>query len=221
VSVAIRATAQALFIVLVLGGILFGIAQRLDWLNAWLLIDIYAIFLLLALIWAPPALIEERSRVAPNTKAWDKIILILNGVLLLALLGVAALDAGRVRHEMPFVATAIGIVAAICSGAVILSTVTSNPYLSRVARIQDDRGQTVITTGPYRFVRHPMYSALILLMFAIALILGSSLALIPAFLIGVLYVIRAALEDRMLRNELAGYSKYAARVRYRLIPGIW
>ena len=220
-SVAIRATAQALFIVLVLAGILFGIAQRLDWLNAWLLIAIYVVFLTLALIWAPPALIEERSRVAPNTKGWDKIILILNGVLLLAFLGVAALDAGRFRHEMPFVATAIGIVAAICSGAVILSTVTSNPYLSRVARIQDDRGQTVITTGPYRFVRHPMYSALILLMFAIALILGSSLALIPAFVIGVLYVIRAALEDRMLRNELAGYSEYAARVRYRLIPGIW
>ena len=224
-SVAVRATLQAVVIVIALGAILFGIAGRFDWGGAWLLIVFYAFFLAATLVWAirnAPDLIKERSRIAPNAKRWDKVILLLNGILLLALLSVAALDAGRYRWStMPMAMTLIGVAVAALSGMVISWTLVSNPFLSRVARIQDDRQQTVVTTGPYRFVRHPMYAALIVLMFAIALILGSRYALIPAAAIAVLYVVRTSLEDRMLRKELAGYADYAARVRYRLIPLVW
>jgi len=100
-------------------------------------------------------------------------------------------------------------------------TLMENAYLSRWARIQQDRGQRVVTTGPYRIIRHPMYAAIILLMICIPLELGSFWALILGVLIGVLFVIRTVLEDRMLIDELDGYIEYSHRVRYRLFPRIW
>ncbi len=97
----------------------------------------------------------------------------------------------------------------------------TNAYLSRFARIQDDRGQQVVTTGPYRYVRHPMYAAVIPFILCIALILGSWWALVPGAIIAILFVVRTALEDRMLQEELPGYKAYAQHVRYRLLPGVW
>ena len=97
----------------------------------------------------------------------------------------------------------------------------TNTYLSRVARIQEDRGQVVVMAGPYKYVRHPMYIGIILLFLSIPLALGSWWALIPGVGIGILFVIRTAKEDQMLRSELSGYADYSNRVRYRLVPGIW
>jgi len=88
-------------------------------------------------------------------------------------------------------------------------------------RIQDERGQVVVTTGPYNYVRHPMYVGTITAIFCIPLVLGSYWALIPAVLIDILFVMRSAMEDRTLMEELPGYKEYASRVRYRLFPGIW
>jgi hypothetical protein len=93
--------------------------------------------------------------------------------------------------------------------------------LSRFARIQDDRGHIVVTSGPYGYVRHPMYAGVIVLFLCIPLVLGSWLALLPGAANAVLMVIRARQEDRMLRAELGGYEAYAHRVRYRLLPGVW
>jgi protein-S-isoprenylcysteine O-methyltransferase Ste14 len=90
-----------------------------------------------------------------------------------------------------------------------------------VVRIQTDRGQTVVSDGPYRYVRHPGYASSLLAMLAIPLALGSWWALIPAALVGALYVLRTALEDRTLQAELPGYRDYAEHVRYRLLPGVW
>ncbi|MEA3440657.1 MAG: isoprenylcysteine carboxylmethyltransferase family protein, partial [Chloroflexota bacterium] len=100
-------------------------------------------------------------------------------------------------------------------------TFASNPYLSEQVRIQDDRGHEVVSDGPYRFVRHPMYVGIIVTVLCVPLVLGSLLALIPAVLIVVLFVIRTALEDRTLQEELEGYQAYARRVKYRLVPYIW
>jgi protein-S-isoprenylcysteine O-methyltransferase Ste14 len=97
----------------------------------------------------------------------------------------------------------------------------TNTYLSRFARIQDDRGHTVVTSGPYGYVRHPMYAGVIVLFLCIPLVLGSWLALLPGAANAVLMVTRARQEDRMLRAELGGYEAYAHRVRYRLLPGVW
>ncbi|MCJ7623699.1 MAG: isoprenylcysteine carboxylmethyltransferase family protein, partial [Anaerolineaceae bacterium] len=100
-------------------------------------------------------------------------------------------------------------------------SMASNTYLSSYARIQDDRDQIVITMGPYQYIRHPMYAAIIIFFFCITIFLGSWWALIPGSMIVILFIIRTALEDKMLQEELEGYQDYAQRVRYRLLPGVW
>jgi protein-S-isoprenylcysteine O-methyltransferase Ste14 len=84
-----------------------------------------------------------------------------------------------------------------------------------------DRAQKVTSIGPYRFIRHPAYSAAFLLWITTGLMLESWWALVPGFLAGLMMVIRTILEDRMLIDELPGYAEYAGRVHYRLVPGIW
>ena len=96
-----------------------------------------------------------------------------------------------------------------------------NSYFSTAVRIQEDRGQRVISEGPYRVVRHPGYAGGVLVIFGSALALNSLLALVPAVIFWLVLINRTAIEDRMLQGELAGYADYAAKVRYRLIPGIW
>jgi protein-S-isoprenylcysteine O-methyltransferase Ste14 len=96
-----------------------------------------------------------------------------------------------------------------------------NRYYSAVVRVQKDRGQTVVSDGPYRFVRHPSYATGIVSSLMIPILLGSLWALIPCGLVVVGTIIRTALEDRTLQDELDGYKEYAAKVRYRLLPGVW
>ncbi len=88
-------------------------------------------------------------------------------------------------------------------------------------RIQEDRGQHVVSSGPYRFVRHPLYASSLILLPSIALLLGSGWGLVWSVLLAALIVIRTDLEDATLAKELAGYADYATKVRYRLIPGVW
>ena len=97
-----------------------------------------------------------------------------------------------------------------------------NPYFEKTARIQKDRDQKVITTGPYCYVRHPGYIGTIV-GYALAppIMLGSWWALLPALLATLSLIVRTALEDRMLQDELDGYAAYAARVRFRLVPYLW
>jgi protein-S-isoprenylcysteine O-methyltransferase Ste14 len=160
--------------------------------------------------------------VAENVKTWDKWI---NGVytfLLIVLLVVSGLDAGRFGwSSMPIQVQIVGGVMLVMAAGLIFRTLAENTYLSRWARIQDDRGQQVINSGPYAVVRHPMYAGIIVLMVGMPLALGSSWGLVPGGLIGVLYVVRTMLEDRMLHHELKGYREYANQVRYRLIPWVW
>ena len=98
---------------------------------------------------------------------------------------------------------------------------TSNKFFSSAVRIQKDRGHTVISTGPYRFVRHPGYVGLCVFTLAEPLALGSWWAFIPGGLATILVIVRTVLEGRTLQAELPGYKEYAARVRYRLLPGVW
>ncbi len=212
-------------LILIMDAILFLLAGRLDWSGAWLLTVLYLIFLLVIAVWATrnaPELLEERSRMASNVKGWDKLLMALYTIALIALLVVAALDAGRFRWTAMSPAwQALGVLGIIPCGIWLLWVTRTNAYLSRYARIQDDRGQQVVTTGPYRYVRHPMYAAVIPFILCIALILGSWWALVPGTIIVILFVIRTALEDRMLQTELPGYQEYVQRVRYRLFPGVW
>lgn len=138
------------------------------------------------------------------------------------MLVVASLDAGRFKWSpAPVALQIVGWLGLILAGRLILWVTSTNTFLSRTVRIQEERGQRVITTGPYRWVRHPMYSGVIVIMVCVPLVLGSSWALVPGVLIGILFVIRTALEDRTLQMELPGYDEYAKRIRYRLLPGVW
>jgi protein-S-isoprenylcysteine O-methyltransferase Ste14 len=212
-------------VILVMDLLLFVPAGRLDWPAAWVLSLLYGVVLLAYAVWGTlkaPDLLKERSQVAENVKIWDKVIMAVYTVLLLATLVLAGLDVGRVGwSQMAVVWQVLGLVGIVLSGGLISWTILSNAYLGRMVRIQEDRGHQVVTGGPYRYVRHPMYVGIILLFPCMTLFLGSWWASVPAGLIAILMVIRTALEDRTLRAGLPGYREYAQRVRYRLLPGVW
>ena len=220
-----RVILSLLLIAVVLAGLLFFPAGRLDWLEAWVFLIAYTAFLLLYGVWGSvrdPAQLQERRTPGANGKAWDKIILSLYSVLLVVLFPVCALDAGRFHwSSAPAAVEALGWIGLVLAGTIIFWVMTANTFASRIARIQQDRGQTVISDGPYRYMRHPMYLGNVILFASIPLALGSLWGLIPGISIGILFTLRTALEDRMLRRELSGYEEYAARTRYRLFPGIW
>jgi len=214
-----------LAVILVMDLLLFIPAGRTDWPSAWILSLLYAVFLLAYAAWGTlkaPDLLQERSRVAENVKVWDKIILSIYTLLLLAMLVLAGLSVGRVRwSHMPLALQLLSLGALFAAGGLIFWAVVTNAYLGRMVRIQEDRGHQVVTGGPYRHVRHPMYVGIILLFPGMAMFLGSWWALVSAGLIALLMVLRTTLEDRTLQAELPGYAEYAQQVRYRLLPGVW
>jgi protein-S-isoprenylcysteine O-methyltransferase Ste14 len=221
----VRVAARGFVGLAVIGGVLFALAGRTHWPEAWLFLALFAGYFSLG-IWyffrRDPNLLEERMRAAPNVPRWDRVFVRSYWILLAVLFVTASLDAGRFRwSEMPAAVQAIGAGAIIASFVPIWWCAASNRFLSSNARIQTDRGHRVVQHGPYRFVRHPMYTSLIVLTIGMALMLGSWLALAPAMLIGALFLVRTALEDRMLRNGLEGYREYADRVHERLLPGLW
>lgn len=224
-SLWLRAFLSLGLVLTTMGALLFGPAGTLAWPAAWILILTYGAFLLGFMIWGltrNPDLLRERSHVAENVKVWDKWINGLYTLLLVAILVVSGLDAGRFEWAtVPLIVQIVAGIFIVLSAWLIFQTIAENAYLSRWARIQDDRGHQVINTGPYAVVRHPMYAGIMVLMVCMPLQLGSLWGVIPGALIGVLNIVRTALEDRMLMDELDGYREYARRVRYRLIPGIW
>jgi protein-S-isoprenylcysteine O-methyltransferase Ste14 len=204
--------------------ILFGTAGRFNWPGAWTFAGIFSFFLVLVLVWGTrnaPELLDERSKVAGNVKSWDRTIIKIYNVLLIGLFILAGIDARfHWSHVAWFWQTAGGVVF-VLAGTAIFWCMRTNAFLSARARIQDDRGHTVVQSGPYQYVRHPMYAGIMVMVFGVALLLGSKWALLPAGSIGILFVVRTALEDRMLRTELPGYEEYAGKVKYRLVVGVW
>jgi protein-S-isoprenylcysteine O-methyltransferase Ste14 len=211
--------------ILLMGLVLFFSAGRLDWPAAWIFLGTYTLVILTVGVWVTrrhPEVVNERGKIAHNARSWDKILMTIYSVMILVLFAVAGLDAGRLGWSvMPIAAQIAGYVALLMAMAVTYWAMAVNPFLSTVVRIQDDRGHYVVTSGPYRYVRHPMYSAIFIMWPGIALELGSWWALIPAAVIVIIFVIRTALEDRTLQAELPGYTGYAQHVPYRLIPGVW
>jgi protein-S-isoprenylcysteine O-methyltransferase Ste14 len=216
---------RLLVLIIFLLGLLLLTAGRLDWLQAWAFSLAFGGFLLFYSLWSlrhDPEQLAERNGRKSNVKSWDRVILTLYTILLLALLVLAGLDAGRFRWAPALPALqGFGWVALVLAAALVFWTVSVNTFLSRYMRIQDERRQETVTQGPYRIIRHPMYLGVILMMLGLPLALGSTWALIPGASIGVLFIIRTALEDRTLQAELLGYRDYARKVRFRLFPGIW
>ena len=203
----------------------FGSAGTFDWPEAWLFLIFYATSVTGMVVWLKknaPELLEERMSKRKDAKTWDKIILTVYSFIVMAMVVVAGLDAVRYQWtHVPLWTKILGFSAFIPAYALVFWTVTQNPYLSEVVRIQKDRGHKVCTTGPYKYVRHPMYVGVILFVLCFPIALGSFYALILSAIIVSLFTIRTSLEDKTLHNELPGYKEYAEQVRYKLIPGIW
>jgi protein-S-isoprenylcysteine O-methyltransferase Ste14 len=207
-------------------GALFGGAGTLSWVRGWICTVLYlggTIVVPVVIIKVNPGLQERReARIHSGTKAFDKTFLCAFLPLAIALPAVAGLDSVRFAwYPMPFWTLYPGLGLFVVSTAIIVWVMVSNPHAETTVRIQDERGHAVISGGPYRFVRHPMYVGLILLYFSQALILGSTLALLIAVVVAVLFFWRTGMEDRVLRNELPGYEEYSGFTRFRLIPGVW
>lgn len=220
----LRRFVPVVFSVAITSVCLFGSVGRLDWLNAWLLLGLnfVASIVTTALLWRNPELLAERSNIKAG-KSWDKAIV---GVVVLlgpmATWITAGLDTRfHWSDGMPPVAFIVGVVVAVLAAALIAWAMRSNKFFSSVVRIQKDRGHVVVTGGPYRFVRHPGYTGMSVFTLATPLILNSRWAFAPAMATAATAVLRTALEDRTLHNELDGYADYARRVKYKLVPVIW
>jgi len=179
-------------------------------------------------LWAErrhPGLMAERAQLlrAPGVKSWDRRLAPLMGLSLgLPLFVVAGLDHRfEWSSHFPTWLNILGLVLASAGYGFAGWAFLENRFFSAVVRIQSERGHVVCDTGPYRIVRHPGYAGSVLSPFAMALALDSVWTLIPATAALVIAVVRTALEDRTLQEELPGYREYADRVRYRLIPGIY
>lgn len=156
-----------------------------------------------------------------NQKMWDKVLFTLIEVLFIAWLGLMSLDAVRFRwSQLPVWPQVAGAIILLSSFYVFFLSFRVNPYLSPAVHIQKERGQTVISTGPYHYVRHPMYSAFIPFVIGTPLLLGSWYGVLVGAIHVAIVARRAVLEERMLRKELTGYDVYMVRVKYRLIPYI-
>lgn len=208
------------------GGLSFLGAGRVDWERGWVY---FAFFLVTSLIGsvavhiASPGLIAARVRgIRKDTKPFDKLFFALFGPLIIFYPILAGLDAARFAWApLPYWTVYFGALLFGFGSIVSTWTMVVNRNAELTVRIQKDRGHAVITHGPYRIVRHPMYASVIVGMPATALILGSAWSFIPMALIMALFVWRTAQEDRVLHAELEGYADYAKTVRFKLLPGVW
>ena len=207
--------------------LLFVSAGTLHWPAAWVLLAELGILGFasgLWLAWTDPDLLRERMSpfVQRDQEASDRTLMKIISIAFVVWLVFMPLDACRFGwSHVPLWVRWIGAIAIAVSLAIVHWTVLENRYAVVVVRIQRERGQHVITTGPYRFVRHPMYAGAILLFVGTPLLLGSWYGLIGAAIIMALFCVRITIEERTLRAELEGYTEYAAGVPYRLIPGVW
>jgi protein-S-isoprenylcysteine O-methyltransferase Ste14 len=204
---------------------LFLPAGRLDWAMGWALVGLYALWVAataLVLIPNNPELYLERATRREGGKTWDTVILSIIGLTTMAKHVVAGLDVRfgwTVPLPLALQLAAMGVAA--LGYALMTWALAVNAFFSKVVRIQEDRGQRVVTRGPYRLVRHPGYVGTIAFELATPIMLGSLWALIPGVLAASLTVVRTVLEDRTLRQELDGYQEYARHVPHRLLPGVW
>jgi protein-S-isoprenylcysteine O-methyltransferase Ste14 len=208
--------------------ILFVCGGDFGWWQAW----VYALLIVAAGVGGRilgerrhPGLTAERQNVEKiqNAKAWDKVLAPLMALSIsFPLVIVAGLD-----HRFgwspvfPLWLIVLGIFLIALGYAISAWAFIENRFFSSVVRIQKDRGHAVCDSGPYRIVRHPGYAGNILPLLGIVLALSSLWTIIPAVVALVIAVIRTALEDQTLQEELPGYRDYARRVHYRLIPGIY
>ena len=199
------------------------------WWEAWVLIVMWVVYgavMTHYLLQHDPILLAERLKLVPihkEQKYWDKLLMSVFFIGGIGLYLIPGFDVMRYEWSEPLpewmriLALVIHLLCFLLVGWVM----RENTFLSQVVKIDKDRGHKVVTTGPYALVRHPMYTVVIVLLFAVPVALGSRYALVLAVFLTLLLIIRTNFEDRTLHEELKGYPEYAKQTRYRLIPGIW
>src|SRR6516164_4087043 len=217
----VSAYLRATVLLIAAAAALFGSAGTLAILSFWLYWAMLVAVFIAAFALLDRGLLQERMR--PGGKPTPLGLRLLN-VILLAHWVIAGLDRGRLHwsDSVPLWLQLFGLFIIVAAYALVFWAMLVNRFFSSVVRIQSDRGHVVVTGGPYAFVRHPGYSAGILILGASGVALGSWLA--AAFLTAItvpFLLYRVINEDRVLRTRLDGYADYAQRVRWRLLPGIW
>jgi protein-S-isoprenylcysteine O-methyltransferase Ste14 len=211
----------------VFAALLFVSAGTLLWPAGWAFIALFFSFALAIVLWLAredPELLAERmsSPIQRGQPLWDKVFVAAVLVLFVLWLILMPLDAVRFGwSEVPGWLQLLGAVGLLLSFYVLFLTFRENAYLAVVVKLQEERGQTVVSTGPYRYVRHPMYAGMFLFLPSGALLVGSWWGLLLCLVLLGLLVWRIPREERILENGLAGYDEYERRVRYRLIPHVW
>jgi protein-S-isoprenylcysteine O-methyltransferase Ste14 len=211
---------RSIAVLLIAAIVLFASAGTLAIPEFWSYLAVLAAVSVAGLIGLDPELAAERMR--PGGKPLGNWFLLV-ALMLVAHLAMAGLDRGRLHWSDGVAGTleAFALALFAAAGLAIVWAMHVNRFFSSVPRIQAERGQRVISTGPYQWVRHPGYAAGIVLAITSGVALGSWLATAIAALAIPLLLRRTVIEDRLLRNELPGYQSYAAQVRYRLMPGVW
>jgi protein-S-isoprenylcysteine O-methyltransferase Ste14 len=221
-----KAIVQTAVIAVVFGLLLFLPAGRLDWPQAWAFIALFVVTSLAmatGLAITDPALLKERTSVSGGRglRPWDRAFFALLGVGIPAWFVAMGLEARLLPPAWGWAGQALG-------GAMILTcmwiawrTFRENSFAAPAVQVQSDRAQAVIQTGPYAFVRHPLYAGATLWMVGAPLLLGSRIGLVGSVAMILVVALRSIGEERVLTEELAGYDDYRRKVRFRLLPGVW
>jgi protein-S-isoprenylcysteine O-methyltransferase Ste14 len=203
------------------------ISRRWGWWEAWVYAGIWIVGFACSRALAArrhPDLLAERARFLEhgNAKPWDRVlspVVGIGGGLMPLVAGLDARFGSPPAFSVPVKLVSLGVL--LAGYALASAALVENRFFSAMVRIQTDRGHHVVSSGPYRWVRHPGYAGALVSFWATPLFLDSLWALLPALLVTVALLIRTHLEDKTLRQELDGYGEYVRTVRYRLLPGVW
>jgi protein-S-isoprenylcysteine O-methyltransferase Ste14 len=211
--------------IVMLAVMLFLAAGTLSWIAGWAMAIVmsgWVIATAIVVIPRYPELLAERTGPKKGAKTWDTALLGVYGVAMMIMWIVAGLDFRNSWSSGIGPAAQIGaMLIVIAAYALVVWATGTNAFFSQVVRIQTERGHTVISSGPYRVVRHPAYVGMILVVIGAPIMLGSWWALIPGVISALVVIVRTSLEDKTLQAELPGYAEYTEHTHYRLIPGIW
>jgi protein-S-isoprenylcysteine O-methyltransferase Ste14 len=217
---------QNLIWVVVMGALLCVPAGALHWPAAWVFLGTIAVLGIGCGLWlakTDPALLAERMRpiMQSDQPAADKKFMLVFGLVTLIWFLAIGLDKRTHASEVPLPLQALGWAMLILSTGFIMWVMRENSFAAPVVKLQREHGHRVVSTGPYAWVRHPMYSGSLLFFVGAPLLLGSwwGVALSPLF--AILFAVRAGIEERALIVGLPGYADYTTRVRYRLVPRLW